>query len=265
MTLNFVRIAYAYDRTRYHPPEVSGKIATAIVAPVEESFREPVFLELGVGTGRVGVPIVARGYRFVGVDVSPSMLEVMRYKIAGVGRKVKLIEADARELPFERGSFHAVIGVHIWHLLDDWQRALLEAFRVLAPGGYLFEGWDIAADENEDWRIQEKWREILGELGYELKRGRHQQRLAEVRRALEQLGLEPVEEPVAEWVEERTPRQSMEILEERLYSFTWGIPEDIFRRSLDILWDWVRDTYADLDQAHPIPWRFVIRRTKMPE
>jgi len=265
MTLNYVRIAYAYDRTRYHPPEVSGKIATAIVSPVEKSFREPIFLELGVGTGRVGVPIIARGYRFVGVDVSPSMLEVMRHKIAGVGRKVKLIEADARELPFEKGSFHAVIGVHLWHLLDDWQRALLEAFRVLVPGGYLFEGWDIAKEENEDWRIQEKWRAILHELGYELERGRHQQRLAEVRQALEKLGLEPVEEPVAEWTEDRTPRQSMEILEERLYSFTWKIPEDIFRRSLDILWDWVRDTYADLDQAHPISWRFVMRRTQMPD
>ncbi|WP_457638187.1 class I SAM-dependent methyltransferase [Oceanithermus sp.] len=265
MTLNFVRIAYAYDRTRYHPPEVSGKIATAIVAPVEERFSDPVFLELGVGTGRVGVPIVARGYRFVGVDVSPSMLEVMRYKIAGVGRKVKLVEADARELPFERGSFHAVIGVHIWHLFDDWQRALLEAFRVLTPGGFLFEGWDMTAAENEDWRIQEKWREFLGEEGYELKRGRHQQRLAEVRKALEQLGLNPVEEVVAEWVEERTPRQSLEILSERLYSFTWGIPEDIFKSSLEKLWEWARDTYSDLDQAHAIPWRFVLRSTRLPE
>jgi len=265
MTSNFVRIAYAYDRTRYHPPEVSGKIATAIVAPVEERFREPVFLELGVGTGRVGVPIIARGYRFVGVDVSPSMLEVMRYKIAGVGRKVKLIEADARELPFERGSFHAVIGVHLWHLLNDWQRALLEAFRVLVPGGFLFEGWDQAVEDNEDWRIQEKWREILADLGYELKRGRHQQRLAEVRRAMEQLGLEPLEETVAEWVEERTPRQSVEIIEERLYSFTWEVPEDVFRKSLDRLWEWVRDSYPNLDEPHPIPWRFVIRRTQMPE
>jgi len=265
MTLNFVRIAYAYDRTRYHPPEVSGKIATAIVSPVEESFKEPVFLELGVGTGRVGVPIVARGYRFVGVDISPSMLEVMRYKIAGVGRKVKLIEADARELPFERGSFHAVIGVHLWHLLDDWQRALLEAFRVLVPGGYLFEGWDATAAENEDCRIQEKWREILAEMGFELKRGRHTQRLADVKRAMEQLGLQPQEEVVAEWVEERTPRQSMEILEERLYSFTWDIPEELFRRSLDRLWDWVRDVYENLDQPYPIPWQFVIRKTRLPE
>jgi len=115
MTLNFVRMAYAYDRTRYHPPEVSGRIATSIIAPVEESFPEPLFLELGVGTGRVAVPIVARGHRVVGVDVNPAMLEVMRYKIAGVGRKVKLIEADARELPFERGSFQAVIAVHFWH------------------------------------------------------------------------------------------------------------------------------------------------------
>ena len=264
MTLNFVRIAYAYDRTRYHPPEVSGKIATAIVAPVEEAFREPAFLELGVGTGRVGVPIVARGYRFVGVDVNPSMLEVMRYKIAGVGRKVKLLEADARSLPFERGSFHAVIGVHFWHLVEDWQRALLEAFRVLVPGGFLFEGWDTTTAASEDWRIQEKWREILNELGFQLERGRHQRRLAEVRQAMERIGLEPEEITVAEWVEDRSPRQSLEILGERLYSFTQKVPEDVFHASLERLWEWARDTYPDLDQSYPIPWSFVMRRTRLP-
>jgi len=265
MTLNFVRIAYAYDRTRYHPPEVSGRIATAIVSPVEENFGEPAFLELGVGTGRVGVPIVARGYRFVGVDTNPAMLEVMRHKIAGVGRKVKLIEADARNLPFGKDSFQAVIGVHIWHLLDDWQRALLEAFRVLTPGGYLFEGWDATTSDNEDCRIQEKWREILADMGYELERGRHTKRLIEVKGALENLGLEPREEVVAEWVEERTPRQSMEILEERLYSFTWNVPDEIFRNSLDRLWQWVREYYENIDQPFSIPWRFTLRKTRLPE
>ncbi len=265
MTLNFGRVAYAYDRTRYHPPEVSGRIATAIIAPVEERFREPVFLELGVGTGRVGVPIIARGYRFVGVDVSPAMLDVMRYKIAGVARKVRLVEADARELPFAKDSFHAVIGVHLWHLIPDWQRALLEALRVLAPGGYLFEGWDVSTGESEDWRIQERWREILAELGHDLQRGAHTRRLEEVERALTQLGLAPETRAVAEWVEERTPRQSMEILEERLYSFTWNVPSEVFHDSIERLWAWVRETYPDLDEPYPIPWKFMLRSTQLPE
>jgi len=153
------RVAFAYDRTRYHPPEVSGRIASAITEPVERRFKDPHFLELGVGTGRIGLPVLARGYRFTGVDIDPGMLSVFRYKIAGVARKVRIVEADARDLPFPRGSFHGVISVHLWHLLPDWQRALVEALRVLADGGYLFEGWEVSEEESEDCRIQEKWRE----------------------------------------------------------------------------------------------------------
>ncbi len=257
------RVAFAYDRTRYHPPEVSGRIATAITAPVERRFRDPHFLELGVGTGRIGVPVLARGFRFTAVDNDPAMLEVFRYKIAGVNRKVQVVEADVRELPFEKGRFHAVLSVHLWHLIPDWQRALLEAIRVLAPQGFLFEGWDEGVGESEDWRIQEVWREILKSRGFELKRGRHKARLMEVEKALRKLGLEPETQVAAEWVEERTPRQSLEAIEERLYSFTHQVPEPVFRESVEELYRWARATYADLDQPMPIRWRFMLRTTAL--
>jgi len=254
--------AFAYDRMRYHPPEVSGKIATAITEPVERAFRDPHFLELGVGTGRIGLPVLARGYRFTAVDIDPAMLSVFRYKVAGVARKVRIVEADARELPFERGSFHAVISVHLWHLIPDWQRAVLEALRVLVPGGFLFEGWDESVEESEDCRIQERWREILAEEGFELVRGRHRARLAEVERALRKLGLEPRTQVVAEWTEERTPRQSIEAIAERLYSYTRQVPPELFERSVKRLLAWAEEHYPDLDRPYPIRWRFVLRRTE---
>ncbi len=256
------RVAFAYDRMRYHPPEVSGRIATAITAPVEARFKDPHFLEIGVGTGRIGVPVLARGYRFTAVDTDPAMLAVFRYKIAGVARKVRLLQADARELPFEKGSFQAVISVHLWHLIPDWQRALLEALRVLEPGGFLFEGWDESLGESEDCRIQERWREILEGMGFALERGRHRARLLEVGRALEKLGLEPEVEAVAEWTEERTPRQSLEAIAERLYSYTRQVPAEFFARSLRELYAWAENHYPDLDRPYPIRWRFVLRRTE---
>ena len=256
------RVAYAYDRTRYHPPEVSGKIATAITAPVEERFRDPHFLEIGVGTGRIGLPVLARGFRFTAVDIDPAMLSVFRYKIAGVARKVRLFQGDARDLPFEKGSFHAVISVHLWHYVPDWQRMLSEALRVLVPEGFLFEGWDESVEESEDCRIQETWREILKEMGFELRRGRHRERLAEVERVLRRLGLEPRTELVAEWTEHRTPRQSLEAISERLYSYTRQVPADLFRRSVRELYRWAEDNYEDLDRAYPIKWRFFLRTTE---
>ncbi|RDI96388.1 class I SAM-dependent methyltransferase [Meiothermus sp. QL-1] len=263
MASHFSRVAFTYDRTRYHPPEVSGRIATAITAPVEKFFRDPLFLELGAGTGRIAVPIIARGYRYIALDNNPAMLEVLRQKVAGVARKARLVEADACELPFERHSLHAVIAVHFWHLLDCWQEALRESLRVLRPGGFLFEGWDQGDGESEDWRIQQKWQEILARMGYRLVRGRHQARLAEVERELLRRQLEPRTRVVAEWVEMRSPRTSLEMLSERIYSFTWAVPEEVFRPSIAELLAWASDVYSNLDAEYPVRWKFLVRTTRL--
>jgi len=264
MASHFSRVAFTYDRTRYHPPEVSGRIASAFTAPVEKLFRDPLFLEIGAGTGRISVPIIARGYRYIALDENPAMLEVLRQKVAGVSRKVRLLEGDARELPLEKDSLHAVIAVHFWHMLDNWQKALLESLRVLRPGGFLFEGWDQTEGDNEDWKIQQKWKEILQGLGYPLVRGRHQARLAEVEERLIEHGLEPKTRMVADWVEPRSPRVSLEMIAERIYSFTWEVPEEVFRPSVIELAHWVHQSYPDPDTEYPIHWKFMLRGSRVP-
>lgn len=264
MASHFSRVAFTYDRTRYHPPEVSGRIATSLTAPVEKLFRDPQFLEIGAGTGRVSVPIIARGYRYIALDENPAMLEVLRQKVAGVARKVRLVEADARDMPFERDSLHAVIAVHFWHMLDNWQQALTESMRVLRPGGFLFEGWDVSDGQSEDWKIQEKWKEILKEMGYGLVRGRHQSRLTEVEKELISRGLDPKTKAVAEWAELRSPRISLEMILERIYSFTWEVPEEVFRPSFQELSKWVEQNYPDPDVEYPIHWKFFVRSSRLP-
>ena len=262
MASHFSRVAFTYDRTRYHPPEVSGRIATAMTAPVEKLFRDPLFLEVGAGTGRISVPIIARGYRYIALDENPAMLEVLRQKVAGVARKVRLVEADAREMPFERDSLHALIAVHFWHMLDNWPQAMTEGLRVLRPGGFLFEGWDISDSNSEDWRIQQKWKEILKGLGYDLKRGRHQERLKEVEKDLLERGLEPKTKAVADWVELRSPRTSLEMITERIYSFTWNVPDEVFKPSALELTRWVDEQYPDPDVEHPVNWKFFVRSSR---
>ncbi len=51
-------------------------------------------LELGVGTGRVAIPLARSGYSVVGLDESPSMLAVARAKLAAAGD----VRADRLEL-----------------------------------------------------------------------------------------------------------------------------------------------------------------------
>lgn len=68
-------------------------------------------LEIGVGTGRVAVPLAQAGYEVTGVDRSKRMLDLAREKArtAGVADRIQLVQADARHLNLERQFKMAII------------------------------------------------------------------------------------------------------------------------------------------------------------
>lgn len=71
-------------------------------------------------------------------DLSPGMLQeaVGRCQTLPFG-SVRGQQADASALPFEEGSFDAVIAMHMLYHLPDPAKAVAEMFRVLKPGGFL--------------------------------------------------------------------------------------------------------------------------------
>ena len=91
-------------------------------------------LDVGCGTGSSALPMLARGYDVVGVDVSPGMLALAREKL---GPDVRLERADMRRLPV-LGAFDLV-----WSVADGVNclaaDELVPAFegirRNLAPDG----------------------------------------------------------------------------------------------------------------------------------
>ncbi|MBV8397060.1 MAG: class I SAM-dependent methyltransferase [Actinobacteria bacterium] len=106
---------------------------------VEEAKRSggPV-VELGVGTGRIAVPIAVEGLEVIGVDSSKGMLDVARERAALAGVELDLRFGDFREPPVE-GEYPLVI-IPFRSLLhmqtDEDRRAALRAARsLLAPAG----------------------------------------------------------------------------------------------------------------------------------
>ena len=91
----------AYDRIArlYDPWSVS--VVEDVPFYLEQARRSggPV-LELGVGTGRLAIPIAADGIRVIGVDASEGMLEVAREQAALAGVEVDL---RLRRLPRPAG------------------------------------------------------------------------------------------------------------------------------------------------------------------
>jgi SAM-dependent methyltransferase len=122
---------------------------------VEEARRaEPgPVVELGVGTGRIAVPIAAEGVRVIGVDSSPGMLEVCREHAASAGVEdlVDLRLGDLRTPPVsERVELVMCPFRSYLHLRSDEERleALRAAGELLVPGGrFVFDVFAPGADD----------------------------------------------------------------------------------------------------------------------
>ncbi len=97
-------------------------------------------VELGVGTGRIAVPIAAQGIRVIGVDSSEGMLDVCREQaeLAGVAELLDLRLGDLREPPVAERVRLAICPFRaLLHMPDDAERlrALRSAHELLVPGG----------------------------------------------------------------------------------------------------------------------------------
>src|SRR5882672_1665543 len=99
----------AYDKiARLYDPW-SRSVVEDVSFYVDEAVRSggPV-LELGIGTGRIAVPIAAAGIEVVGVDLSSGMLEVARDRAVLAGVELDLRHGDMRDPPVD-GEFPLVL------------------------------------------------------------------------------------------------------------------------------------------------------------
>ena len=81
--VSFDRIAAQYDATHGYPPEVSGQIARGLMRLGAFGSGDDI-LEIGIGTGRIALPLLDRGVNVTGVDISAPMVERMREKLASL-------------------------------------------------------------------------------------------------------------------------------------------------------------------------------------
>ena len=110
-------------------------------------------VELGVGTGRVAIPVARAGIRVIGVDSSRGMLEVCAREAerAGVAELLDLRLGDLADPPVSErvrlvvSPFRAFL-----HLADDPERlrALRAARELLVPDGRLV--FDVFAPGRDD-------------------------------------------------------------------------------------------------------------------
>jgi SAM-dependent methyltransferase len=81
-------VAAGYDESSAE--EFDPAVVDAAVGLLAELAADGAALELGIGTGRIALPLRQRGVRVHGIDLSPPMLEQLRRKPGGADLTVTL-------------------------------------------------------------------------------------------------------------------------------------------------------------------------------
>ena len=115
---------------------------SAVARLAELADGGPV-LELGIGTGRLALPLAAGGLEVHGVDASPAMVDALRTKPGGDAIPVSV--GDFSTVDAGTGFTLVVLAVNTIFALPD-QRAQVACFanaaRHLRPGGaFVVEAW----------------------------------------------------------------------------------------------------------------------------
>jgi SAM-dependent methyltransferase len=113
---------------------------------IDHGLRGNRMLDVGCGTGKSFLPMLARGYEVTGCDLSPAMVERARDAAGGAA---EVVVADARDLPV-LGRFDLVTSLDdaLNYVLSDEELGMTFAgvARNLRPGGlFVFDLTSIAA------------------------------------------------------------------------------------------------------------------------
>jgi ubiquinone/menaquinone biosynthesis C-methylase UbiE len=293
-SISFDTVADRYDATRRVPEEVSRQLAQEIDQAVHGNAQTQ-FLEVGVGTGRFAIPVASLGRQYTGIDISPKMLqrlfeklhtaqwqqeslpwgsssdedttqnlEVQRFISTEKQGMLRLAQADMTALPFHDASFDAIIAVHVFHLISEWQKALQEILRVLRPGGMLVRCWSENWQEN--WQpgssldIRKQWCTIVQDLGGKTDLpGASDQMVTEW---LHAAGFQTESWLTLSFQQEWTPRILLKEIEQRLWTSTQLVPDSIFEASIERLRQWANEHYgAALDTVSTQEQRVTVYRT----
>jgi len=258
------RVSGQYDRQRQHPPAISARIGQFIAGLLPTAAE---VLELGIGTGRIALPVMAAGCRVTGVDVSADMLAQLKESSTRQGAAPTLLRADISRLPVRDECFDGVTAVHVLHLVTAWEQTLADALRALRPGGMLLLGRDWIDPAGMAGQLQAQFRRVvLDIMGPQLKAptgGRS------VDLALREMGADALhtrkgELVAAEWETALSPEDILTAISQRTYAESWVLPDDMLEPVDERMRAFVASRWSSFDTPQPVRRRFLIAAYRRP-
>jgi SAM-dependent methyltransferase len=216
-------------------------------------------LEIGVGTGRIALPLILASIPIVGVDLSRTMLHRLALNADGMGIEAPpVVVADATELPLADASVGAAVACHVLHLIPRWQIALDELLRVTERGGTLLIelGGDARPKDDPRRALEDRlWQEATG--GRPPRVGlRSRQRLDAY---LTDHGARARALPGVLDTKDTSLDEMIDAFQHGYSSQTWGLPDATRERAARAVREWARSSFGPLGRpvtrVRRLAWR----------
>jgi SAM-dependent methyltransferase len=256
----FDQQAHRYDARAGLPTSVSAAVAQAIIERAGAGADDLV-LELGAGTGEIGVHLARLPVQYVGLDASAAMLDVFRAKAADDSPSLIVADGDHR-WPLPDGSAAVVFASRVIHLLQP-DHVVRETLRVCRPAGLLILGRVVRDRDGIAERLRRQRLELLTTAGISARQGE-----AGTRRVIAGVVAKGGEsfgrQIVAEWISETTPAAVIADWESLGRMGSVAVDAGTRNTILDALRDWARTEFGDLDRPHPSPAHYAFDIVRVP-
>jgi SAM-dependent methyltransferase len=235
----FDRAAECYDRTRRNSPEGLRKTIELLTGEVH---GRGAVLEVGIGTGQLGLPMRDVGIPVAGLDLARPMMDVLMEKSGG-RTPFPLVQGDAIRLPFRDGVFGAAYLRWVFQLIPAWRDALAEIVRVVRPAGVFLAS--LASSGGPRSEVRARFAELLG-LSIEPP-GLAYDGYEELDTVAITLGLAPRALPPIPEVGHEDLDTFIDSIVNNAYSWTWKIDDELLARTAVDVRRWAEDRYGPLE------------------
>lgn len=236
-SVNFDRAAGFYDATRGFPEGVAEQVGV-FIAEKTELPQDAKALEIGIGTGRVSLPLAGHVGLVAGADISSEMMKVLLVKRND--EAVYPTQADGTQLPYADKCFDAVLIVHVLHLVPDPIAILRDVQRVLKADGILIHGFNTRDSDDNPMAVAWNANRPQRKLGHNYD---------STKNALDESGWALEETHIFSYSYTETPQDFLHPFESRAWSSTWDVSDDELAKAVNAVKQAIDEHYDGDYQA----------------
>ncbi len=246
MSIVFDRAVEYYDQTRALPEDRHRALIETLVGETRIHANSRV-LEIGIGTGRIAISVAEHTRRLFGIDLSTEMMGVLRRKLAEANATIDLTQANAVQLPYPDNTFDLGYAVHVYHLVNQWQNGIVEAWRVIKPNGHFVVSFHTRPQDSPNFLLRKQMRVLAQEYGINTRRPGAESD-EEILEEIKKLDDAPRVVVCSAWREPEAPAEILEELDRQIFSETWMLPRAVMDQLMPRLREWAVQQYGDISK-----------------